>query len=1514
MTRFVIPDGVSQAPAPELPPRYEAVARLGKGGGGEVWHVRDRVKNLTLAVKLLAEDSGEHEVMALVREATTLSGLEGLGVPRVLAFGSLGDGRRFMVRELVPGRSYEDLLEERATDFLGPLAGAADTLTALHRAGLLHGDVKPANIVVDAEGRATLVDLGLAAPWREGGTRPEGLTPKYAAPELFTGDPLTVRAEVYALGATLRDALDARGAELPKDMQAALRKVAARATEERPDARYPSIDELGAALRSSANLARSGEDVRPGWPVLGLDYASHELRMLTTKIKGGDSIALMGAHRSGRSTLLRRLAWTLGVGGETVSLVDAAENDEGARVLAGEIHRAATKNGLLVVDDLESLPSATHTALADASKAGARIVAAASEEALSKLTHGTVTTQTMPALDPSAARELVRRANPSLPDAIIAELVTRALGSPGVLRDMLGMLGTRVVVSVEELREIFAAQHAPLPLGNTYEEAKKALERALDTGRFDEAQSHLDMVRALRPATGSTGDLARTAGDPATSSSGDPALEIATAKIALARGEVDRAAEALASVADIAAKSQNSRAYYTLVARVKNRAGDFAAAAELAKGVIDQGIVDAIQADALAVRGVALAYMGDDEKAHALLMESVSVSSVLGDKRAEAVALGSLAIAFQRAGKTQEAKDSYERALACAEAAKDAWTVSTTRLNLAVLGQAAGDLGQALVHLEAAVDMGRRAGAKMAVQRALFNLANLDLYLGRYARAEASIHSLSQDRAALDKSARGQLLGLEADLHFRQGDFEKSAKLFTLCAEMYELVGRPLDAAEGRLESLLAKLRGKLPDAGELAREYTALSKALAGSFGEHEGFALLVQGKIDVLSGDETHAKDCFDGSLAAARKAGKRELEWRTLDSRARLLTSQGAFSLARKDAEDALRILEETARRLPRDLREVFWNDPWRHALRASLAVTSPSSPPRTLDGPPTLAGQSALTGSISQFSRTGSTIALAPSSEDRLARILEVTRELAREHDMSRLLQKVTDHAVALASAERGLVLLANDDGELEAVAKRAPKGEDEHARFSRSVAEEVVRTGEPVVVTRAKDDERVAKAVSVHQLMIQSIACVPIRGAPPVGRAIGALYLETRLREAGRFKDELPTLMAFADQAAIAIENARLLEENQRREEDLARANAELSTAHERLEELLGRRTEQLAATRRDLKETRAALRSHFGYAGLVGTSASMRRLYAILERIKDTDVPVLIIGESGTGKEVVAKAIHSQSLRAKAAFVGVNCGAIPENLLESELFGHARGAFTGADRERKGLFREAAGGSLLLDEIGELPIKMQAALLRVLQERKVRPVGEAMEVAVDTRIIAATNRDLSAMVQAGTFREDLWYRLQVIEINVPPLRDRKDDILPLTDHFLTIFASRYRRDKKNVEREARKRLLDYDWPGNVRQLEHVLLNAWLMSEADEIVLEDFTIPETESRPTSSRNSTVPNRPTSVTVRSAGEHREAEKDRILAALAETNWNRVKAAEVVGMPRRTFYRRLKEYGIL
>jgi len=320
----------------------------------------------------------------------------------------------------------------------------------------------------------------------------------------------------------------------------------------------------------------------------------------------------------------------------------------------------------------------------------------------------------------------------------------------------------------------------------------------------------------------------------------------------------------------------------------------------------------------------------------------------------------------------------------------------------------------------------------------------------------------------------------------------------------------------------------------------------------------------------------------------------------------------------------------------------------------------------------------------------------------------------------------------------------------------------------------------------------------------------------------------------------------------------------------------------------------------------------------------MRKLYSLIDRIKDTDVPVLVTGESGTGKEVVARAVHAAGPRTKKPFVGVNCGAIPANLLESELFGNVKGAFTGADRDRKGLFREAEGGSILLDEIGEMPIKMQAGLLRTLQEKTVRPVGAAMEEPVDTRVIAATNRDLSQMVEEGTFREDLFYRLNVIELHVPPLRERAEDIPPLIDHFVTLFTARYRRERKSVEREALRALCAFDWPGNVRQLEHVLLNAWLMSESTEIVLDDLQLPHTAPRGGHvSEKTGVRARPASAArdfagapprARNEAEFKDGERERILGALGACNWNRVQAAKMMGVPRRTFYRRLKEYGIL
>ncbi|HEX2733718.1 MAG TPA: serine/threonine-protein kinase, partial [Polyangiaceae bacterium] len=324
-----------------FPARYEALRPLGTGGGGEVWEVKDRHTTEHYALKVLAEDATEHEMAALVREAVALSGLEGLGVPRVIRFGRLPNtGRPFMVRELVSGKSLDELMKSNTPTrkILAALANAADQLTRVHRAGFFHGDVKPANIIVNERGDATLVDLGLAAPWRDAGTTAPGLTPKYAAPELLGGKSLTVRAEVYALGVALRETVERGEGSVSAALLPALLKIAQRATAVEPELRHPSADEFAVALRRVAGIEHKDEEeqLEPTamWPIVGIDATAGRLVQAVTQLESGHTLNLRGRAGSGRSVLLRRLAWSLGVEGDQLVWVDEFMADNAAAIEA----------------------------------------------------------------------------------------------------------------------------------------------------------------------------------------------------------------------------------------------------------------------------------------------------------------------------------------------------------------------------------------------------------------------------------------------------------------------------------------------------------------------------------------------------------------------------------------------------------------------------------------------------------------------------------------------------------------------------------------------------------------------------------------------------------------------------------------------------------------------------------------------------------------------------------------------------------------------------------------------------------------------------------------------------------------------------------------------------------------------------------------------------------------------------------------------------------------------------
>jgi DNA-binding NtrC family response regulator len=326
--------------------------------------------------------------------------------------------------------------------------------------------------------------------------------------------------------------------------------------------------------------------------------------------------------------------------------------------------------------------------------------------------------------------------------------------------------------------------------------------------------------------------------------------------------------------------------------------------------------------------------------------------------------------------------------------------------------------------------------------------------------------------------------------------------------------------------------------------------------------------------------------------------------------------------------------------------------------------------------------------------------------------------------------------------------------------------------------------------------------------------------------------------------------------------------------------------------------------RGEIHTLRARLGEELTVNELIGASGPMERVKEIIGKVAVTDSPVLIEGESGTGKELVAAAIHRLSSRAKRAFIPVNCSAIPQDLLESEFFGHVRGAFSGAVADALGLFRGADEGTIFLDEIAELSPALQVKLLRVLQEMQVRPVGSTKAFPVDVRVIAATNRDLERAMTEGSFRQDLFYRLNVVRVTLPPLRERREDILSLINHFLRRFNKRFHRDVRGVAPEALAALSAYTFPGNVRELENLIERAFAMGAREQIALND--LPSLSKTPMASTPVTSPE--------SVPALADVERELILKALAVFKDDKEAAAKALGISRRTIYRRLKEYGVL
>jgi len=340
--------------------------------------------------------------------------------------------------------------------------------------------------------------------------------------------------------------------------------------------------------------------------------------------------------------------------------------------------------------------------------------------------------------------------------------------------------------------------------------------------------------------------------------------------------------------------------------------------------------------------------------------------------------------------------------------------------------------------------------------------------------------------------------------------------------------------------------------------------------------------------------------------------------------------------------------------------------------------------------------------------------------------------------------------------------------------------------------------------------------------------------------------------------------------------------------------------------LVLQRALELSRLQRENRELRRVIESRFAFRNLIGSAQPMKELFASLELVAPTDSTVLISGETGTGKELVARAIHFNSRRQKGPFVTLNCGAIPESLIEAELFGHKKGAFTGAHADRQGKFAAADGGTLFLDEVGELPPGLQPKILRVLQSGEVDRVGSTHSIRVDVRIVAATNRDLEEMIEQGTFRQDLYYRLAVVPLHVPPLRDRREDIPLLAEHFLRKVAERADRPELRLPPEVFTRFDAYDWPGNVRELENIIERMVVLSRDDRISL--------DALPAKLRGDAAAGSDIGFRLPPQGVRLEdLERELIRQALERHDGNRTRAARELGLTRNTLLYRMQKHGL-
>ncbi len=867
-------------------------------------------------------------------------------------------------------------------------------------------------------------------------------------------------------------------------------------------------------------------------------------------------------------------------------------------------------------------------------------------------------------------------------------------------------------------------------------------------------------------------------------------------------------------------------------AEVVARAAALRARAELDAGRLDEAerwLADRAETAQLAECQALLALRRGQHAEARRQAERARLLSRSDEQRARAESLfGMLALAL---GQPEAALTAFRLSREFAARAGAILEEATYATGVAAAAASVGDLGEALEAARRSLLLFEHLGRSAEAARAVLSIAAAQAAAGAVLEArEAAEEAIFRAKSSADQRCR-------AYAHFVLCDVAPSD------SEAIEHVKRARSLLEPDADDDLrcaARLLQHGEDVDRVAHDHLARRNEAAID-ARLEWWGARALALLDRPRGERG---DAVLGELKSlSRTVSPVGVRGPALFAGARLAAQLGDGATARHFTEAVADAARELLRRAPEELRPAVMALPW-------------------------LARAQEAQGAVQGF------------TPEQLADVESLVRALGHRERLRPLLDQVLDALVLWTGVERGLLLLRAPNGHLRPRAARNISKHDlsgVQLELSTSLAERALREGRPVVAVDAAGDLPEVHE-SVHALKLRSVLAVPLvaRGEP-----LGVVYLDDRVRRGAFGARELSWVSLVATLAALAIADARdqLL---------LRRAARRAERASRRLDAELSRREAELDVAERELSRVKSARETRFSYDAIVGKSEAVRGMLQIVDRVTATEVPVLLLGESGSGKELVARAIHQNGARAKAPFVSENCAAIPESLLESTLFGHVRGAFTGAQRSRSGLFEVADRGTLFLDEIGEMSLGMQTKLLRALQNGEVRPVGSETVRHVDVRVIGATHRDLNALVATGKFREDLLYRLNVISVRVPPLRERFGDVSILVQHFLRMHVAGR---KVSIDRAAIDALSVFAWPGNVRQLENEVRRALVLAD-DAIRLEHLSREIVQSaRPNRAQEE----------FDLRGRVDALEADLVRAALRRTDGNQTRAAELLGLSR-------------